>query len=175
MNIFNQQFQTCTIIRLLHIQFHSHNNALYIYHTEHKQSIILFKTMNNITWFLNDIDYWCVCVNYLKWLLIIKSINSNCKFIFTNTYQQLIQLPTYCSFAHLACSLNGLAESPSGWLTIKHIGNKLVLGRVHDEGTMPHVATNTQEWQVSNSALGYLLAIILLRTKNVSMLTTQTT
>lgn len=96
-------------------------------------------------------------------------------------HQQLIESCRYSylhrvfSVPHLACSLNGLAECSSGWLTIKHIGNKLVLGRVHDEGTMPDVTTNTQEGQVSNSALGYLLAIILLRTPNVNLLITQTT
>lgn len=65
----------------------------------------------------------------------------------TNTL--LLLSPSFCikqKKTNLASCFNGLAQGPSRWLTMEHMGQELVLGRVHDKCTQSKQNTRCQQY-----------------------------
>ena len=56
--------------------------------------------------------------------------------------------------SHLAGSFDGFAQGPAARLAVEDVCDKEILRGVHYEGALFHVATDTEERQVTYPALG---------------------
>lgn len=76
---------------------------------------------------------------------------------------------------YLASCLDSFTESTTTRLTAECMSDKLVLGRVNNEGAIFHVLTDTQKAQVANACLDNYLVIVLniLREKSILLFVRQ--
>lgn len=61
---------------------------------------------------------------------------------------------------HLASGFDCLAEGSAAGFAVEHVCDEQILSGVHDEGALLHVATDTEERQVTHSALGDELVVL---------------
>lgn len=61
---------------------------------------------------------------------------------------------------HLASGFDCLAEGSAAGFAVEHVCDEQILSGVHDEGALLHVATDTEERQVTHSAFGDELVVL---------------